>query len=462
MEVRHGRHDLVLTEHREGLASIHEEAGDVVQILTVHKAKGMQWPIVVVPDLDRGSGQSGVELLTSPETGPIPRVETADGARVYGAVASVLRDDARRRSEAEDRRLLYVALTRAEDHLILSSSCELADDSSLSGPGQWLGWIAGALELDPMPADGAALGEGRGWRGVVRRPDPAPSPWRGVAAPDREDPALITAALDARPARLRGHEKALAAAIAPPEPGVRQTPRYTATALADWLSCPMRYCLRYVHDLPERAPRRDWLHTISAAERGTLVHQIMESIGRDGEDALDRAVELVSFPRAISHRLDEDQRRLLRDSVLWFLGEPMYRDWIAGAARLRAEAPFAVVLEGAIIEGKIDALAEGADGALRLLDYKTGAPDEGLAAQHRFQIGLYCAAVRAATGVIPEQAALVYLTDRRCEPIEPAAAAAEALTRAREAIDGIASRRFPRGDCPGPERCGLAYACKLA
>ena len=79
-----------------------------------------------------------------------------------------------------------------------------------------------------------------------------------------------------------------------------------------------------------------------------------------------------------------------------------------------------------------------------------------------FQTGLYCAAVEQSTGALPVSAALVYLDARQVVPIEPVAAARQALERARAAVERIAAGDFEVEKCPNPENCPLAYACGLA
>ncbi len=453
---------LVTEEEREGQASIHAEAGDVVQIMTIHKAKGMQWPVVIVPDLNRGAGGGGPSPLPwTAATGPVPRIEDQVGGKKPGAVAHLLKLAGEQREEAELRRLLYVALTRAEDHLVLSSSCNLDDDGRLKAPGKWLAWVTKALALDPLPGDGTEL-TGIGWRGVLSRPEPTEAAWSGPRAVARTDLSVIADALagtasssDAATDELRSRIEPVVASSA----GILQA---HVTSLSRYLSCPHSYYLRHVLDLPERSGSSQWLHGVSATERGDLAHKIMELVGRDGEDDFERNVGLATFPDAVGQRMAEGELETLVAGIQSFLRGDLYAEWIASAARLRTEVPFSAGLAGAVIEGKIDALVEAPDGALRVVDYKTGQPPAEANPDYDFQIGMYCAAVAAATGRLPEQAAIVYLdADDRTIHDGIEQIAREALARAREAVEGIERGEFGRGDCPGRDRCALAYACEL-
>jgi ATP-dependent helicase/nuclease subunit A len=108
--------DLEKLSDREGDAPTEEEASDVVRIMTIHGAKGLEFPVVVLADLSRG--------LLIPERGLFACDPTrlALGTRLSGEPSLVYRAIDKIRQEAdrkESARLLYVAMTRAREHLIL-------------------------------------------------------------------------------------------------------------------------------------------------------------------------------------------------------------------------------------------------------------------------------------------------------------------------------------------------------
>lgn len=100
------------------------EAGDAVSLMSVHNAKGLEWPIVVVPDVTAGTFARGSATLFEAAAGLAFEVEDDSGEKVEPALFSIL--DARRKArEAEEElRILYVALTRARDRIVLSGSHE--------------------------------------------------------------------------------------------------------------------------------------------------------------------------------------------------------------------------------------------------------------------------------------------------------------------------------------------------
>jgi RecB family exonuclease len=223
-----------------------------------------------------------------------------------------------------------------------------------------------------------------------------------------------------------------------------------------------------VLNLDEAGPVGDWLHGLSAVERGNLAHRALEIIGRRGmtDGAVDDALELLTASH--DFRLESEDMDRLRDCLRWYLrdaqveGEPLYEAWIAQAARLRAESQFVAPLAGVRIEGTIDAVVEGADGELRLVDYKTGLRARDKMDTYRFQVGLYCAAVEAITGRMPAGAAVVLLDQGEVQQLDPAAEASRALTSVGEITDAIRDGAFrAESDC-NRAGCSLAYACELA
>jgi ATP-dependent helicase/nuclease subunit A len=95
------------------------EAGDAVSLMTIHSAKGLEWPVVVIPDLARGYPSQSPAVLFDPELGVAANFGEDDGEPVlYRLIA----DRKALAQEAEARRLFYVACTRARDHLILTST----------------------------------------------------------------------------------------------------------------------------------------------------------------------------------------------------------------------------------------------------------------------------------------------------------------------------------------------------
>ena len=199
---------------REEQATTADEGGDAVRLLTVHKAKGLEFPVVIVPDVDRRPGPATSGVVLDPDLGPLvySKAETDDeGGTADGSLGWLVhRELARRDDEAEALRVFYVATTRARDYLILSSSGDPAQPSQSPAmrllvdrydPGT--GTFAGRLP-DGWPDPSAT---------VIRGTPPLPG---GPMKTRRRRPPLLAIARVIESTIARGFDPAPAPATAPP------------------------------------------------------------------------------------------------------------------------------------------------------------------------------------------------------------------------------------------------------
>ncbi len=111
--------EFVLRAPKEALAATSTE-GDVIRIMTIHAAKGLEFPLVIVPDLDRPNHHGSNQPVFDEDLGPL-----VPSSEKQALVGWDLHRFAEKEQDLEERkRLLYVACTRAADYLLLSSSIE--------------------------------------------------------------------------------------------------------------------------------------------------------------------------------------------------------------------------------------------------------------------------------------------------------------------------------------------------
>lgn len=452
-------------EVREPEAPTEEEIGQAVRLMTVHGAKGLEWPVVFVVDLARQRRGESDPVRWHPALGLVAREGSADKAP-WPAAGVIINRRNTLEDEAEERRKLYVAATRARDLLVLSASYKLRKASDKT-PDRWpsvaangrLGWFDTACvgrvrELAGEDAEVELLWDGEGF---VRREE--------TAAPRLEPLPLA----DAGPAGTPAPPRLELVTPVPPQAAARD--RFTATELATYLHCPRRYWLEHVLGLPPDEPAFLTPETpgeLSAVELGELVHHVLRVTGSDGPEGVELALAMTDGAPRLDTRLDlraAGELEAIRRRALHLVDSDLYRERIATARRLRSEMLLAFALPGshppALIEGRVDALAEDAAGGLHLLDYKVSRPAPDQEASYRLQLGLYALGIRLANGTAPATASIVYLAPEglHVHELDLPAAMDEATARALEAIAGLRAADWPRTHdrcpaCPHAWRCG--------
>jgi ATP-dependent exoDNAse (exonuclease V) beta subunit len=389
-------------DEREGMAPVQAEGHDGVRIMTVHAAKGLEFPVVAVPDLGRAldAGHRWSDVA-------IRRRDGGEGHRFGMRLASpaaasenlwelheLLREE--QRAEAQEGcRLVYVAATRARDRLLLSGVYRPADVEPLGEPDPSNSPMRRILPaLVKLGWDGGA--------GHVALPAAQPAP---EAVPPRERPSLRVSVSEPSPeraAQLRERhpeppEEEASKAPAPPpliEGRARRVPvgHLSYSALAAYERCGYRFYVERVlglrgpgapvggaepddQDAPERESD-ELVEPVANADAlagrlgfGSAVHAALEWSARGGW--AEPGPELVSALLAREGLAgDAELVERARSMVGGFLASPL-RAELEGM-RVRPEAPFALPLGGTIVRGKMDLLGKDG-GRTTVIDFKTDA-----------------------------------------------------------------------------------------
>ncbi|MDO8963034.1 MAG: 3'-5' exonuclease, partial [Coriobacteriia bacterium] len=450
---RHFLEHLALKERfrdREAPASVIDERLDAVRIMTVHAAKGLEFPVVAVPELGRDLTGDKSALLLEKDGGrarialSLPDEGSGtDAAERRSIWASDARDRARERDAEEETRLFYVACTRAREYLLLSGTGNLG-----RGCGERpLGWLLSALRAAAL--EGGTIDVGGAALSVVRIEEDEPL---APPEPARECP------------RASGEEPVQEPhATPPPLPGASAPPTVSYSAMRLYRACPLRYFAQNVVRVGAVSARGE----DDPLRFGDAVHAALRLVGPTGEPPDEERVAAIGRYWGLT----TDGQARLESAVQGLLRSDACRDAHAGGPPAR-EVPFAVPLEGATLVGNLDLLSR--DGATALVvDYKTGTDALGPDSVdgHRAQADCYALAALAGGAESVEVRFVGVETDAGGRPREvsfaytarDAAALREALSDQARALESgpfepIASYKpgvcddcpIARGVCPVP------------
>jgi ATP-dependent exoDNAse (exonuclease V) beta subunit len=364
-----------LASAREGEAPLESEGLDAVRLMTIHRAKGLEFPVVCVADLGRqGAGQRDRLLIGSDgEVGL--RLQTPGGGESTPALAfERLAAAAALEEDAEERRLFYVAMTRARDRLILSGGTDPERQAAPRPGGPPLDWIAPALlggALDPARPERVVTGmwDGRPTRVLTRLVTPATIPAAALPAEPRPRPGTPGTALPAR-----------AKVVPSPAAARPAAQRLSYSALGQYARCPYRFYLQRTLRLPDVRPPEAGGDAVAVAEapaldprvRGTIAHRLLEEVDFARPEAPE-AQDVLALGLDSGLELAADDVEDIRGLVAAFGASPLCAR-LAAARDVRREAGFAFRLDpagGALVNGFVDVLAREADETMLIVDYKS-------------------------------------------------------------------------------------------
>ena len=351
---------------RAEIARDFEQGRDEVRIMTVHGAKGLEAPVVFLPDTMR-KPRSRDPLVWLEEEGADGGAGAVEGLLFPGRASREdpltreARAQARTAQEEEYRRLLYVAMTRAEDRLYVcgwQGRDKPPEDC-------WYALVRSGLKslkgVEPlaMPEVGAPEGAGLAYA----EPQTAPLPPRAEPSPEADAPPPLLPALLTPPAAEPPAPRPLAPSRALPEPA----PHSPIGAAGQ-----------------------------SARLRGIAAHKLLEHL-----PALAPSERPAAARRLLArHDLADGEREALAEAMIELVADPAFAALFAPDAL--AEAPISAVVGDRVISGQIDRLLVGEREAIAL-DYKTGrAPldDDAVPEAYRAQMESYRAAL---TAVFPDR-----------------------------------------------------------
>ncbi|HEX2765727.1 MAG TPA: ATP-dependent DNA helicase [Candidatus Limnocylindria bacterium] len=390
---------LIETGDDPSTADAEPDEGDAVHVLTYHKAKGLEFPVVHLTGLtaDRIPGRDRPDQLEAP-------------AELLREPVTADRED---RHVAEERRLFYVGMTRAREELVLSWAQDYGGRRSRAASQ----FVTEALDLPPAtPVE-------------IVRPAILEQLGRHAGSPNE-------------------------ATAAPPKPAIGDRPLVLSYGqVNDYLDCPARY--RYGHVLRIPTPVSHQMvygralhaavqafHRRQVANRPMTIEELHAS--------LDANWESIGFLT----REHEEARRAAAHAAL----DRFWADQEREPARPTAvEQEFTVSFGRDRLRGRYDRIDASEDGHVVITDYKSSDVRDLATAQKRaresLQLGIYALAYEAQHGTLPGELALHFLDSGvvgRAAPSEKRLAKAHDQLSA--AAEGIRAGRF--APTPAPMKCG--------
>ncbi len=305
---------------KEGEALLDAEHADVVVLRTIHGSKGLEFPVVFLPDTNASAVRSQTgSVLYHPNFGI-----TFKGMKSYEA----LKEQEKSEEIGESKRLLYVAVTRAEEKLYLCAREGKTPKDS------WWAWLKDIL----------------------------------VSVPETLY-TIIPGKLGPLEEKLPGGE-----VLEPSFPSFKPlAPQYhkvsfSVTSLMNYARCPRYYYLRYILGVPERKvakPRGTGLpqYQLSGTQRGNIVHRVVEKI-RDPKE-LSKLVEYGATMEGV--QLTQGQKAQLEEIITPYLQSEFFnrQGWES-----YPERDFIVPVDNFLVNGLVDKVFVG-DQAIEVVDFKS-------------------------------------------------------------------------------------------
>ena len=353
-------------------APLPETDEEAVRVMTVHGSKGLEFPVVILTGLNSNPRGRSPGVLIDRETGSV-EVGIGSGAdRVGTAGYEVMAERENLMAAAEHVRLMYVAATRARDHLVVSLRRQGSPRAQDSAAAVISGHMAESPEL---------------WEHVKL----CPRAEAALAYPDREPEG--TAVQEEHSLAARDHWQSKREKLIDK---MRRPSSVAATALREGGE----------EEKAEQETDEPWRRGRAGTALGKADHAVMQSIDLATGDGIDDQARVQASVEGIPH-LEEDIAVLCRRAV----ASEIVRRAVA-TGRLWREVPVAAAAGGGSLYGIIDLLFEEGDGIV-VVDYKTDRVDPSEESDpsvpYRLQGGAYAHAVQRVTGKRVKEVVFLYL-----------------------------------------------------
>jgi DNA helicase II / ATP-dependent DNA helicase PcrA len=376
-----------------GVVAMTWPADNAVRLMTAHAAKGLEFDHVYIIRANSGSFPCQYHE---------PLVEFPRELRDPNSVAE---EEGKALHEQEERRLFYVAMTRARDSLSIYAKQGTGTDSTPAG---FLRDLLKDSTVRPY---------------LKRRPA---KPFQ-VDLFAEEEMSVISPSNTAKWLAL--------------DPGVDLNAKLSATAVEAYELCPLQFKLEREWRIPREIP--------AAMQYGAAMHRVLRTyydamrFGRDISD--EEVVQLFRTDLAESAVQDRYQHELYEKQ-----GVEQLRGFIALARQrpspevLHTEQWFSMRIGEATVNGRVDRMDQISPGRVAIVDYKTGKPRSQDDADESLQLSIYALAARAIWGLKADRLMFYNLEDNSCvSSTRSDSQLEEARAKVEEVAERIAAAKFP-------------------
>lgn len=357
--------DLRASSSKEPAATV--QADDALQIMTIHNSKGLEFDLVILPQLDKSVHGDTASIKYLPgkegEQGLLGiKVPDKEMQLQNSGVYELAKARDSELEEEESRRLLYVAMTRAQKQLLM----------------------VGTVAEEKLPEAVIALPSAKGWWQQLQAvyevdwdKQESSCPWVRLLCADALSPAV----------EQQGEQQQLALeplALAPlPAYAACGRTCFTASALQTYLHCQRQYYYQQVLAVPEleQTVAGEQAHELPASVTGSIVHKALELYNGYNAEAV--------FAIALDEFAPGAEAAQARSMFNAYIVSDLYK---ALPKKQKRELEFVQPLQQELAaEGVIDLLAFDEDDKMIIVDYKTGTPPEPdeVKLGYAYQLALY-------------------------------------------------------------------------
>jgi DNA helicase-2/ATP-dependent DNA helicase PcrA len=376
-----------------GVIAMTSQEDNAVRLMTAHAAKGLEFNHVYIIRANSGSFPCHYHE---------PLVEFPRELRDRDSVAE---EEGKRLHEQEERRLFYVAMTRARDSLAIYAKQGVGTDCTPAG------FLRDLLKCSTV-------------RPYLNRRQAKPFQVDLFAG---EEVSVISQSNTARWLAL--------------DPGVDLNAKLSATAVEAYELCPLQFKLEREWRIPREIP--------AAMQYGAAIHRVLRTyydsvrFGRTIKD--EEVIQLFRADLAEAAVQDRYQRELYEKQ-----GVEQLRGFLARARQtprpevLHTEQWFSISVGGATVNGRVDRMDQISPGRVAIVDYKTGKPRSQDDADQSLQLSIYALAARETWGLKADRLMFYNLEDNSCVSSPRSdPQLEEARAKVEEIAAGIAAGKFP-------------------